>query len=206
MSDDSFSVKLLERIGNRAIVQLPGRAFPAIAIQGDTFSNLVALAREIKERTAGVADDDLRDAAEDLHTTLQEILSEYEHALQSRSIRLPYVKEPERIDPSMAPSTDGWIPFVYRGFHDVPLMLVTTTQNSRFVLDLEFDDELDDFASEYKVFVGEPRNLHDSWDELVDPSTLRYIGALVVKDLVIYKKGKLLDPACLSKIRYQAAP
>ena len=95
MSDDVFSVKFLGSIGNRAVLYLPGRAFPAIAIQGDTFSVLVKLARDVEKLAAGVVDGDLRDAAEELHDTLQGILSEYEDALQSRGIGLPYVREPE---------------------------------------------------------------------------------------------------------------
>jgi hypothetical protein len=79
---------------------------------------------------------------------------------------------------AMSAVVDTWIPFIYRGFHDVPRLIVTSWQGRRFVLACEFDDALDDYPSHYEVFVGEARDLdQDGWDSLVGRARSRSLTA-----------------------------
>jgi hypothetical protein len=83
--------QVLARDGNAAVVQLSGRAFPGLLIQGDTFAELrrqLAAAASRLRRNGGDADalDDLDHAVDDLTG----LLRFYEAALAERGIRHPY--------------------------------------------------------------------------------------------------------------------
>lgn len=83
---------VLARHGNVAVVHMSGRRFPAITIQGDTFSTLVALASDIAARAATMGDAELDDDASYLREQMEEILQVYERTLGERGIELPYVR------------------------------------------------------------------------------------------------------------------
>ncbi|MEU4792103.1 hypothetical protein AB0F95_20590 [Micromonospora tulbaghiae] len=83
--------QVLSRGGNWAVVQLAGRAFPGLHVQGDTFAalwtQLAAAARMLREVPGdGEALDDLDDAVREA----EEFLRFYEAALAERGIRRPY--------------------------------------------------------------------------------------------------------------------
>jgi hypothetical protein len=82
---------VLSRSGNWAVVQLPGRAFPGIYVQGDTFAvlqtQLAGAARALHERSGDVeALDQLDHAVEEIGT----MLGFYELVLSQHGIRRPY--------------------------------------------------------------------------------------------------------------------
>jgi hypothetical protein len=47
---------------------------------------------------------------------------------------------------------DEWLPFRYRGFHDVPLTIVVEVMNVVYFLHRPFDDELDEYPDNYAVY------------------------------------------------------
>ncbi|WP_146651790.1 DUF6959 family protein [Labilithrix luteola] len=83
---------VLARHGNVAVVQLSGRKFPGITIQGDSFSYLAGLAKSVAARAAQMGDADLDDAASELRERLEGILQVYETPLSEHGIPLPYVR------------------------------------------------------------------------------------------------------------------
>ncbi len=76
-------VELLDRSGNWAVMQLPGRRFPGIFLQGDTFASLVRVLEQ--EDEAGLSED-----LKDLRADLLEIRSYYERVLGDNGRTLPY--------------------------------------------------------------------------------------------------------------------
>lgn len=91
------TVKLISNSGNLAIVQIDGRKFPSVTLQGDTLNLLFEDIQEIRDSLrAGhqnAALDAALDAADDLYAKIFECISYYEKALKDEGIGLPY---PER--------------------------------------------------------------------------------------------------------------
>lgn len=83
---------VLARHGNVAVVHLSGRRFPAVTIQGDTFSTLVTPASEIAARVAQMGDAEVGGDAGYLRERLEELLQVYEKSLVERGIELPYFR------------------------------------------------------------------------------------------------------------------
>lgn len=84
------SVVLLEPPGNWGVVHFGGRRFPALAVQGDTFSALRGSALHAQER---LASDDVEGCAEELEglvATLRDALAYYERVLRERGFNVPY--------------------------------------------------------------------------------------------------------------------
>jgi hypothetical protein len=81
---------ILSHISNSAIIQLPGRRFPAVAIQGDTLSRLFSAARyllgEAKRQNAEETYFEILMIAMEL----QGQLTHYEEVLQAQGLDLPY--------------------------------------------------------------------------------------------------------------------
>jgi hypothetical protein len=76
-------VELLDRSGNWAVIQLPGRRFPGIFLQGDTFASLV---RVLEQKDNALLPEDLQD----LRSELIEIREYYEGVLREDGRSLPY--------------------------------------------------------------------------------------------------------------------
>jgi hypothetical protein len=82
-------VKLLSRATNYAVVQLPGRAFPGVVLQGDSLHILIG---DI-ERAVAEPDDGERTASlAHVIERLREVCAHYEAVLDREGIELPYVK------------------------------------------------------------------------------------------------------------------
>jgi hypothetical protein len=88
---EQSETQLLSRAGNYAVVHLPGRAFPGIHVQGDTFAalrmQLVGAARTLRREPTDL------DALDELDVAVEEmgvILGFYEQVLSERGIRRPY--------------------------------------------------------------------------------------------------------------------
>lgn len=87
---EQVEVGLLTPGGNNAVVQMPGRKFPGVLVQGDTMSSLLALAEAAESLLQ--QGDTQRGAEEvaDLANSLAEMLTGYEAALAQHGIRRPY--------------------------------------------------------------------------------------------------------------------
>ena len=76
---------------NAWVVRTPGRQFPALVVQGDSFSHLFALAQSILDRAREArCDDELVDDAEELRDSLWDRLQHYEETLRIGGFPLPY--------------------------------------------------------------------------------------------------------------------
>jgi hypothetical protein len=89
---DRIEVEVYSQAVNAWIVRTPGRQFPALVVQGDSFSQLFALAQEVLERarTCACSDPKLVDTAEELRDQLWGRLRHYEEILQASGFTLPY--------------------------------------------------------------------------------------------------------------------
>src|SRR5690349_3003999 len=86
----SEQVDILSHISNSAIVQLPGRKFPGIVIQGDTLSNLFEGARCLLAQHRQLQDEEQYYETLDIAEALQAQLLHYEQTLAEHGFRLPY--------------------------------------------------------------------------------------------------------------------
>jgi len=76
--------------------------------------------------------------------------------------------------------TETWTPFVYREFYDVPRMIVIELAETRLLLVSEFDERLDEYASEYQCYViPNTADLGGSWVDLTTRAT-RTLGSVPV--------------------------
>lgn len=92
-----------------------------------------------------------------------------------------------------------WLPIRYFSFFDVPRQFVVEFGGRSFVFDCRFDDQLDDYPDEYRIFevvAGVPESL--PWDEAIgagvrrgsvpvravrfDASMRRYVESSVLED------------------------
>jgi len=87
---ETEEVEVYSRDVNAWIVRTPGRKFPALVVQGDSFHQLFALAHEICQRSEGVQDEELQRTAEELRDILWGRLLDYEEALGRHGFSLPY--------------------------------------------------------------------------------------------------------------------
>jgi len=89
---DRVEVEVFSNATNHWIIRTPGRAFPAMVIQGDSLSILVRGAEKLLHGVRAVSspDSELVDQAEMLCELLQERLKDYEAVLHQHGIELPY--------------------------------------------------------------------------------------------------------------------
>ena len=84
------TAQILSHVPNSGIVQLPGRRFPGIALQGDSlsimFDHAAICVREFKR----LRQEEAYFEALQLAETLQEHLIHYEETLRQRGAQLPY--------------------------------------------------------------------------------------------------------------------
>jgi hypothetical protein len=97
--------------------------------------------------------------------------------------------------------SERWVPFAYRDFYDVPRMIVFLRSGRCYLLDCTFDSELDDYRSEYDVFVlsfTSLSELPDSWEHLARDARQR-LGSVSVEALRFdetrrhYLDGSIVD-------------
>ena len=77
---------------NYWVVRTPGRNYPAMVVQGDSFSQLFGLAQSIldRARACSCADAELVEEAGELRDMLWGRLHHYESILEKHDFRLPY--------------------------------------------------------------------------------------------------------------------
>jgi len=100
---DQTSAPLLSHVPNSAIVHLPGRKFPAVAIQGDSLSIMLGQAKFLAEAFLKEKNDELYFEALDLALKLQAHLMHYEDVLEKKGMRIPYA-----ISVKKNPIVDEW--------------------------------------------------------------------------------------------------
>jgi hypothetical protein len=76
--------ELLAREGNVAVIQMPGRRFPGLFIQGDTLATIRQLFDSVPDAS------ELPGEVLEVRDRINELMSYYESVLQARGIRLPY--------------------------------------------------------------------------------------------------------------------
>ncbi|MEK7413938.1 MAG: hypothetical protein AAB263_11545 [Planctomycetota bacterium] len=81
---------ILSHIPNSGIVQLPGRRFPGIVMQGDTLSNIFDSARSLLAEFKRLRDEERYYETLMFTEQLQAQLVHYEETLQARCMQLPY--------------------------------------------------------------------------------------------------------------------
>jgi hypothetical protein len=87
------SVKLLSNPGNYAVVQLPGRKFPGVVIQGDSLHSLVQNVDNLRQ-LANVGDvTEVRSGLAELSELLGTVITHYEAVCRECGIPLPYPKD-----------------------------------------------------------------------------------------------------------------
>lgn len=89
MQDD---VKLLSEPKNFAVVQLPGRAYPGVVMQGDTLHSFITDLTEMKRLLDESEGAELAIAIDDMKARLTEVQTHYELVCAGNGIRLPYFK------------------------------------------------------------------------------------------------------------------
>src|SRR6266852_3678230 len=81
---------------------------------------------------------------------------------------------------------------LYSGFYDAPLAFVTTYENSQYLFWRGFfDDELDDYPSEYEVFILpnlSEKEIKESWP-LLPKKAVAFIGKISM-DRVMFDPTK----------------
>jgi len=87
---DQTSAPILSHVANSAIVHLPGRKFPAVAIQGDSLSIMLGQAKFFAKFFLNQKNEELYFEALDLAVKLQAHLTHYEDALEKRGMTIPY--------------------------------------------------------------------------------------------------------------------
>ncbi len=89
----SESAELLSKPTNYAVVQLPGRKFPGVVIQGDSLHTLVKRLSDLHLRSEKYRDEELTIGLNDLLEILSEASIHYESICKERGIPLPYPTE-----------------------------------------------------------------------------------------------------------------
>ncbi len=95
----SLPVEIFAQGVNGWIIRTPGRRFPALVIQGDSFHSLFALAQSLLDRArlSDSPDSELVEEAEELRDALWSRLSAYEETLAMHELERPYnrIAQPE---------------------------------------------------------------------------------------------------------------
>jgi hypothetical protein len=86
----NIEVELFGQQSNVSVVRMPGRAYPAVAIQGDTLSILWETAREAAIHLKNSRSLEAREELGGVLRELDEILNHYEAMLRENGMSLPY--------------------------------------------------------------------------------------------------------------------
>ncbi|SRR6266516_4683356 len=89
---EPVQVEIYSKDTNAWVIRTPGRNFPALVIQGDSFSILFSAAQSVLERARACRceDQELVGEVEELRDQLWSHLSHYEDTLRANGFELPY--------------------------------------------------------------------------------------------------------------------
>ena len=82
-------IKLYDHVSNSGIVHMPGRRFPAVAIQGDSLSSMLNTVLENMEMGKKYQDEELYYSNLMLAERLRDHLSQYEKVLVKEGFKKP---------------------------------------------------------------------------------------------------------------------
>ncbi|BFM18402.1 hypothetical protein R50073_45850 [Maricurvus nonylphenolicus] len=85
-----MEAKIYDHISNSGIVQMLGRSFPAVAIQGDSLSSILSTAKYFMSKAKEHGDEDMYYEALELAERLQGHLIQYEQVLENEGLERPY--------------------------------------------------------------------------------------------------------------------
>jgi hypothetical protein len=88
--DEQQTAKILSQTSNSGIVQMPGRKFPAIVIQGDSLFNLLEQVRCCLQQAKQHQDEEAYYEILMLAETMQGQLLNYETTLSKLGLEYPY--------------------------------------------------------------------------------------------------------------------
>jgi hypothetical protein len=100
-------VEIYSDASNLAVMRHPGRRFPGSLVQGDSLSLLVEEAQELYAAVANSPDEELVALALMHKEKLEDRLAEYEAALVSHGIQLPYPKRAQQGIQPDGPASGG---------------------------------------------------------------------------------------------------
>jgi hypothetical protein len=86
----SLSAPILAEVPNSGIVQLPGRQFPGIVVQGDSLSSMFDVLASALRSAKAQRDEEAFYSIYEVASRFQELLGAYELALKASGSRLPY--------------------------------------------------------------------------------------------------------------------
>jgi hypothetical protein len=89
---DTNVAPILSHISNSGIVQMPGRAFPGIVMQGDSLSGIFDAVVRCLGEAKGRRDEETYYELIDFAAMLQGQLLHYEETLASLGVKLPYAE------------------------------------------------------------------------------------------------------------------
>jgi len=91
---ERVEVETYSQATNAWVVRTPGRKFPALVVQGDSFSTLFSRARCVLERARACKceDPELLGEAQELCQLLWNSLRHYEETLHTNGFDLPYTR------------------------------------------------------------------------------------------------------------------
>lgn len=87
---DRKEIDLLDSSPNAAVVQLAGRSFPGVVIQGDSLHNLFSLVRDAAAQLREGDADECGATLSEVQDTLEGYLTVYQSVLDSKGIATPY--------------------------------------------------------------------------------------------------------------------
>ncbi len=91
-------IKLYDHVPNSGIVHMPGRRFPAIAIQGDSVSIILSTAIKLMEKGKEYQDEDLYYASLELAEKMRDHLTRYEDVLEKEGFEKPYLLTTKKLE------------------------------------------------------------------------------------------------------------
>jgi hypothetical protein len=97
MNQELEVATVIQRMGNSAVVQLEGRKFPALAMQGDSFHSMTQSVKyclkQMREATPSSQLNEAIDELEQLHGVLEHALEFYKEACLKHKGTLPFTDE-----------------------------------------------------------------------------------------------------------------
>ena len=85
-----MEAKIYDYVSNSCIVQIPGRAFPAVVLQGDSVSTMLLTAIYFMRKATENEDEDMYYEALEMAERLQGHLVQYEKVLEKEGFDKPY--------------------------------------------------------------------------------------------------------------------
>jgi hypothetical protein len=101
------------------------------------------------------------------------------------------------------PDLNNPLQIQYRDFYDVPRMFVVVHDGSQYLFEGSFDDQLDDYPDEYRVFLLPnltQDQLSGSWTDLTQRAS-RLVGKIPTRDVTFDRtKRQAIDASIFDRL------